>query len=69
MNPSVIESLQDEARQAYDRLPGLEASAFLQSVMLAEIALQLASINEQQQKQNDLLLRLCIATEMLENLK
>ena len=46
MEQYVLHSLQDEARQAYDRIGGAEAFQALQAVMLAEIALQLAKLNE-----------------------
>src|SRR5258708_1211088 len=46
MDQSVIRRFQDEAEQAYERLPQPEATHNAQVVMLAEIALQLATLNE-----------------------
>ncbi len=45
MDQSVIRQFQDEAADAYERLPQPEAAANAQVVMLAEIALQLAKLN------------------------
>ena len=45
-----ILDLKDEALQAYNRVPQSEAAPFLQAAMLAEIALQLAGINEKLEK-------------------
>jgi hypothetical protein len=45
MEQSVIRQFQDEAEQAYIRLPQPEAAQCAQVVMLAEIALQLAKLN------------------------
>ncbi len=45
MDQSVIRRLQDEAVQAYERLPQPEAAHNAQVAMLAEIALQLAKLN------------------------
>jgi hypothetical protein len=44
MDQSVIRQFQDEAAQAYERLPQPEAAHNAQVVMLAEIALQQARI-------------------------
>lgn len=46
MEQSSVEFLQEEARQAYERVNGFEAFQALQTVMLAEIALQLVKLNE-----------------------
>ncbi len=46
MDQSVIRQFQDEAQQAYERLPQPEAAHNAQVVMLAEIALQLAKQRE-----------------------
>lgn len=46
MEQSVIRQFQDEAEQAYVRLPQPEAALNAQVVMLGEIAIQLASLNE-----------------------
>lgn len=46
MQKSTITWLQEEASNAYNRVPQSEAAPFLQAAMLAEIALQLAKQNE-----------------------
>ena len=46
MEQSVIRQLQDEAAQVCERLPQPEAAQCAQVAMLAEIALQLAKLNE-----------------------
>jgi hypothetical protein len=56
MEQSTIKRLQGEAQQAYDRLPeDHDAGPYLQAVMLAEIALQLAKQNALLESQNSLL--------------
>ena len=46
MKRSDIQRLQDEASQAYERLSTQDAGPYLQAVMLAEVAQQLAKQNE-----------------------
>jgi hypothetical protein len=53
MEQSVIRQFQDEAEQAYIRLPQPEAAHVAQVAMLAEIALQLAKMNEHLAKFNE----------------
>ena len=67
-----IRGLQDEAEMAYNRLSSEQADGYLQASLIAEIALQLGKLNEQQEKhieqidtQNALILRLCLAVESL----
>jgi hypothetical protein len=46
MNQSELHSLQDDASHAYGRVPQSEAAVWAQAMCLAEIALQLAKLNE-----------------------
>ncbi len=66
MEQSTIKRLQGEAQQAYDRLPSEDAGPYLQAVMQAEIALQLARQSELLETQNNILYGILTMLQSLE---